>query len=1800
MPLPSDDSPLPESSIAKPTGGLAGVFRGLTGVRLPVVRSPPQTPIEISSAPPTTASTPTSPNQSTNNVLSPPPLLSRASMSTLSTMRGLKDSQKTMLQALCSGAPSGRVEAANSLRFVLGECDIDSAMAIWYAGKDLIEPDQASDTRNAGWQLLTECVVHRDAEALHRHEFFEGIVINAHPDDFHLQLAALADLSKGGRDLSGFEYALFPLLAHWLSKCFEFVSQARKEASHARNKPNNIAAGQEQNFRQLFEFLLNVIRCNFSYADDPVICAVIDSLLKICVKTSVVDDLGNCISIFKAIVTFGAIPAERLGACVKLLGSIYSMVAALHEETWQAISIILSSHNGQAMVRHLLDVLRGFPVDGTIENDAIREVKGALSVLLKLLDKSTTNRFPQVPFSVLADGLDTTARAVRATRFTETSTAPAKIYTAIIRVINRLFDDHGDEGCIHPIAKDEDWTIVLRAAAECAKKPVNPNSSPVIMTVSEATPPVTSAERASEMLNKDIATLLNRLENLAAMKKCPEFIPRQTIVRFFSSVRHILPDSAARIILEYFDEFRCCSPSDLEWENNITLVLESFFMDRERSSEIRLMALRTITDANEMNDLIIDDATSSLMPKITRNILSMAMDELDIDVLQAVMTLMTSVAITASMDMFDEIITRLGEVFENAVVVADMRSRMPFSNLTDSNSSRTGPVALTTSNIIVRGYVSLFLKLMDRDGEKCSRLFDVLVGIASASTLEIDARLTAMKLLFGLRADFANRIFLTHDIDCDYVAALLCRTDESRRRKLAEEANKRHPPTTRLVRGVSFNGKDIQDREDSSQGGAKGESFWPHVQIWMHPDPEALSESQISRVLVSHIPGVEPMLAPPDGMSDIDSDRETVMPSHDDSDVEINVSGDDDEAPPFLEKEKDGDVEVVIDDENSLEYVSEAPSEALDITNITDANIQDLIQEPKKIRLSLELWMEAIVDMMSLATKCDWELYSFILVHLPSQLTNHALFCDSIDQIRKLRRLLCEQTLGNSFAEPPASAGLGLRRADIAICLYQSLTMVLSYHDHFTKTEEDEIVSAFVYGIGHWERCAKPCIHALSICCHEVPQSTVRCINQMLPLMAKIITQAHVAMHILEFLCVLGRLPNIYINFREEDYNFIFGICFRYLQYVRDKRRTSQRTGAPNDLYGGLPSATAATVTVTAAALSEKDTANDLPQYVYALAYHVITFWFLALKLPDRRRYVHWIAQNLFKDADGPSGPEEQAIVTMDFMQRMSFADVDESPPDPSFKAQRFGEIEKKNWLVGNSIVTIEQAVSTGWAQITKRQPSGTNSYVLRHPFTPPPAHQTSSIGETQTKILPQYFLLQFFSSLPQPHESNWPVLLPDDEPTARTLRSFDRNLSIDGHKIGVVYIGENQTHETEILANVSGSSDYVTFVNGLGTLTRLRGANFNTQGLDREYDTDGKFAFCWRDRVTEIVFHVTTQMPTNTDADPQLINKKKHIGNDFVNIIWNDSGLPFRFDTFPSDFNYVNIVITPESRSSFIDRREQMVGSDEGEDSAAADAPTAAQQTQMQHKNPFFRVKVMSKPGFPEISPAAETKMVSLRALPAFIRLVAMNASVFSLVWANRNGGEHVSSWRNRLREIKRLMERHAGNHNFGVSGPPVAPMSAGAGAGAGGSVSSGMASSGAGAGSAAGAGGVVGGSYFQPPSSASAFMHESMLGTSALPRPASSMRESLNSSLRRSSVATFFTGAAGLGSPAGTAENGPVGGSSTTSGETTTGGGAAGDNGGSIGSGAPPRLAVTVEGAEMGGVEGSVLDSLDFSRWA
>ncbi|PVH98031.1 hypothetical protein DM02DRAFT_616064 [Periconia macrospinosa] len=666
--------------------------------------------------------------------------------------------------------------------------------------------------------------------------------------------------------------------------------------------------------------------------------------------------------------------------------------------------------------------------------------------------------------------------------------------------------------------------------------------------------------------------------------------------------------------------------------------------------------------------------------------------------------------------------------------------------------------------------------------------------------------------------------------------------------------------------------------------------------------------------------------------------------------------------------------------------------------------------------MEITLWLELCISLLQHST--DWEIYSYVVVHLGPQLSNQSLVRSCIPQLKMLRSVTCERIRNSSFREPPQYTFL--KKADVAVCLFHILTVLISYHDYYEKSEEDDLVKAFIHGIGTWDRTSKWCIHALSVCCLEVPLSVSKSLDTIVQKMSQIVTKPTTAIHILDFLTSMARMPDLYKNFREDEFKMVFGVSFRYLQHIRDQR---DRTLASNHVQSGHRSLRHSGIAREQASspdlgLNSKNPAEeDLPQYLYSLAYHVIAFWFMALKMEDRPKFMSWIARSLrFTDSMGKQADlEEQGQVIVDMMSSVAYTDRDETTRDANFANPGDGEIWKKTWIVGQSLITIETAARSGVSQITSRRPCGTRYLSIRPLLAPAPRHQApltfglasdAFYSTTYVGILPDDIFQTFFASMN--NFSDPPIPLPDNDMTRRAISTFDRISAIDSYKVGVVYIGQGQTNEREILMNDIGSPAYTSFVSDLGTLCRLKDAKFNTGGLDTRDDADGEFTYAWRDRCIELVFHITTMMPTNPDDDMTYPNKKKHIGNDFVNIIFNDSGLPYDFDTFPSAFNYVHIVISPESQASFVDRR---LDSD------------------IEGKNRYYKVQVISKPGFPDISPAAEPKILAGKHIAGYCRLIAINACVFSQVWFIKDGGDSVSSWRNRLREINRLRERYGAN---------------------------------------------------------------------------------------------------------------------------------------------------------------------------
>ncbi|KAJ2125925.1 hypothetical protein IW147_000397 [Coemansia sp. RSA 720] len=145
-----------------------------------------------------------------------------------------------------------------------------------------------------------------------------------------------------------------------------------------------------------------------------------------------------------------------------------------------------------------------------------------------------------------------------------------------------------------------------------------------------------------------------------------------------------------------------------------------------------------------------------------------------------------------------------------------------------------------------------------------------------------------------------------------------------------------------------------------------------------------------------------------------------------------------------------------------------------------------------------------------------------------------------------------------------------------------------------------------------------------------------------------------------------------------------------------------------------------------------------------------------------------------------------------------------------------------------------------------------------------------------------------------------------------REINSLDRMRAQETIKIAVLYVGPGQWTEAEILSNTQQdtSQAYRNFVHSLGWSVDLATFNGYIGKLERD-GSDGKTCPYFFDEGIEVVFHDATLMPTDKN-DIRQLKKKRHIGNDHVHIIWNESHHNYRPETISGDFGNVQIQIRP------------------------------------------------------------------------------------------------------------------------------------------------------------------------------------------------------------------------------------------------------------------------------------------------
>ncbi|KRZ93475.1 Rap1 GTPase-activating protein 1 [Trichinella sp. T8] len=185
--------------------------------------------------------------------------------------------------------------------------------------------------------------------------------------------------------------------------------------------------------------------------------------------------------------------------------------------------------------------------------------------------------------------------------------------------------------------------------------------------------------------------------------------------------------------------------------------------------------------------------------------------------------------------------------------------------------------------------------------------------------------------------------------------------------------------------------------------------------------------------------------------------------------------------------------------------------------------------------------------------------------------------------------------------------------------------------------------------------------------------------------------------------------------------------------------------------------------------------------------------------------------------------------------------------------------------------VRVESTASQEYLRIILRLKTGTI-----HEMVP-----ANRIGELLTAARMAKFLCEDIST-----ECFTPVMFPKG---TELIMTFDEHVLVNNYKFGIIYQKFGQTSEEELFGNAEHSDKMEEFLEFIGEKVQLQ----NFKGFRGE-----------------IMFHVSTLLPY-TVGDAQQLQRKRHIGNDIVAIIFQDDNTPFVPDMIASHFLHAYIVVT-------------------------------------------------------------------------------------------------------------------------------------------------------------------------------------------------------------------------------------------------------------------------------------------------
>ncbi|XP_072944960.1 rap1 GTPase-activating protein 1 isoform X3 [Epargyreus clarus] len=142
-------------------------------------------------------------------------------------------------------------------------------------------------------------------------------------------------------------------------------------------------------------------------------------------------------------------------------------------------------------------------------------------------------------------------------------------------------------------------------------------------------------------------------------------------------------------------------------------------------------------------------------------------------------------------------------------------------------------------------------------------------------------------------------------------------------------------------------------------------------------------------------------------------------------------------------------------------------------------------------------------------------------------------------------------------------------------------------------------------------------------------------------------------------------------------------------------------------------------------------------------------------------------------------------------------------------------------------------------------------------------------------------------------------------------IATYDEHVLVNNFKFGVLYQKYGQTTEEDLFGNNETSPVFDEFLEMLGQKIKLKDHKGYRGGLDIMNGHTGSEAVYERHQDREIMFHVAPLLP-HTAGDAQQLQRKRHVGNDIVAIVFQEKATPFTPDMIASHFLHAFIVVTP------------------------------------------------------------------------------------------------------------------------------------------------------------------------------------------------------------------------------------------------------------------------------------------------